>query len=83
MTKSPTQDETHYTLISTVHVPISSQHATAQENFHGKWIRMNMQPHTNNIGVSGLDARNKHATIVLVMLGSGCAKHTSQLMFWK
>ena len=33
--KSPTWDETHYTLISTVRVPISSQRATAQENFHG------------------------------------------------
>ena len=33
--KSPTWDETHYTLISTVCVPVSSQHATAQEHFHG------------------------------------------------
>ena len=33
--KSPTWDETHYMLISTVCVPVSSQRATVQEHFQG------------------------------------------------
>ena len=42
--KSPTWDETHYTLISTVHVPIFSQCSTVQENFHGLDMEDLMSP---------------------------------------
>ena len=63
--KSPTWDETHYTLISTVCVLISSQHATGQENFHGLEMAL---PRVITLRPSVMAAKGECGHIVLALL---------------